>query len=120
MQSEPLSFMGHARDRHRAGPIAGNGGLHLLFPAGERSVRRALSASVAAFHDMGVDRDGCDFAELVLAEVLNNVVEHAFTDRGHGIIELRRGARATPCRCGYATTACRCPGNASPPPSATI
>ena len=88
MQSEPLSFMGHARDRHRAGPIAGNGGLHLLFPAGDRSVRRALSASVAAFHDMGVDRDGCDFAELVLAEVLNNVVEHAFTDRGHGIIEL--------------------------------
>lgn len=88
MRIESLSFMGRARDRHMAGPIAGNGGLHLIFPASDLSVRRALSTSVTVFHDMGVDQDACGLAELVLAEVLNNVVEHACTDRGHGIIEL--------------------------------
>lgn len=88
MLGEPLSFMGHARDRHMAGPIAGNGGLHLVFPATAHAVRRALATSTTTFLAMGVDQDACGLAELVLAEVLNNVVEHAFADRGHGIIEI--------------------------------
>ncbi|MEC7762761.1 MAG: ATP-binding protein [Pseudomonadota bacterium] len=88
MQIDTLSFMGRARDRHMTGPIAGNGGLHLIFPASDLAVRRALSTSVTVFHELGVDQDACGLAELVLAEVLNNVVKHACTARGHGIIEL--------------------------------
>ncbi|MAM62484.1 ATP-binding protein [Maritimibacter sp. UBA3975] len=88
MQAEPLRFMGHARDRHRPGPFAGNGGLHLLFPATDMAVRRALSTAVSAAEAMGVGPDASGLVELVLAEVMNNVVEHAFADRGHGIIEL--------------------------------
>jgi serine/threonine-protein kinase RsbW len=88
MQAEPLRFMGRARDRHQPGPFAGNGGLHLLFPASEMAVRRALSTAVSAAEAMGVGEDASGLVELVLAEVLNNIVEHAFADRGYGIVEL--------------------------------
>lgn len=80
--------MGHARDRHSVSHAAGNGGLHIVFPASDLAVRDALISAVSALADMGLDTDSCSLAELVLAEVLNNVVEHAFADRGHGIIEL--------------------------------
>lgn len=88
MQAEALAFMGHARDHIRPDPFGGNGGLHLIFPATETLVRNALETAMAGLSGMGIDADTRGLAELVLAEVMNNVVEHAFAERGHGIIEL--------------------------------
>lgn len=88
MQVERVPFTGHARERHLMGRMSGKSGLHLVFPVGEQAVRRALATAIGVFHGMGLDSDSIEFAEIVLAEVLNNVVEHAYADRGHGIVEL--------------------------------
>ncbi|WP_298498847.1 ATP-binding protein [uncultured Maritimibacter sp.] len=87
MRAEHVAFMGRAKDRSFRGPLGG-GGLHVLFPATQTSVRRALSTAMSALRGFGVDDDTRATAEIVLAEALNNVVEHAYEDRGHGIIEL--------------------------------
>jgi serine/threonine-protein kinase RsbW len=52
------------------------------------SVRQALATVSAALDRQAVVADDRANAELVLAEVLNNVVEHAYRDRGEGEIEL--------------------------------
>lgn len=88
MLAENLSFMGHARDRGTINRLSGDTGLHLVFPAGEQAVRRALATATGAFKGMGLDPDAIELAELVLAEVLNNVVEHAYAEHAGGIIEL--------------------------------
>lgn len=88
MRADPLRFAGHARDRHRPGQMAGTGGLHLIFPAGAPAVRRALRTTLAALRAMGLNPDAGGLVELILAEVLNNVTEHACATRGHGLVEL--------------------------------
>lgn len=87
MLVERIDFMGHAKDQPYKGPLAGTGGLHLLFPSNETAVRRALATTQSALTGMGIDPDGLNLAELVLAEVLNNVVEHAYAQTP-GLIEL--------------------------------
>lgn len=62
--------------------------LHLLFPATEMSVRRALVSAGAALRGMGLEADTIGFAEILLAEVLNNIVEHAYAGERRGSIEL--------------------------------
>lgn len=68
--------------------IGGSAPLHLLFPATELSVRRALVSAGAALRGMGLEADTIGFAEILLAEVLNNVVEHAYAGERRGSIEL--------------------------------
>lgn len=88
MLAERIVFMGHARDR--AGLYRGRdgAGFQLVFPAGEQAVRRALSTTTGALNGMGLDRDAVGLVEIVLAEALNNVVEHAYSGREGGIIEV--------------------------------
>jgi serine/threonine-protein kinase RsbW len=61
-------------------PQARSDGLHLLFPASQEAIRHALARllSEPPLRDLSPDRRGT--AELVLAEVLNNVAEHAYAD----------------------------------------
>lgn len=60
---------------------------HLSFPADALSVRGALRAALARFlRQMTPDEAGT--LELILAEVLNNIVEHSYADSGHGTITL--------------------------------
>lgn len=89
MLDDRLRFMGYARD-HLTGPVAQGAGdtMHLLFPAGDAQVRKALSTTRAALRGMGVNEDQRGVAEIVLAEALNNVVEHAYAERGPGIVEM--------------------------------
>ncbi len=49
-------------------------------------VRRVLSKATKAMCDFGVNSDDRITAELVLAEVLNNVVEHAYAETDNGLI----------------------------------
>jgi len=52
------------------------------------AVRAALADARAVWCNAGIAISICDTAEQVLAEVLNNVVEHAQADRPDGLIEL--------------------------------
>lgn len=50
------------------------------------AVRDAIRKSVQNWHSWGIDLTLCDMAEIVLAEVLNNVVEHAHKDQRYGAL----------------------------------
>jgi len=79
-----------ASDRLRLGAAAPDlppDGFHAVFAADPSAVRVALRAALARFvRQMSADEAGT--MELVLAEVLNNIVEHAFAEAGPGQIEL--------------------------------
>ncbi len=62
--------------------------LHLQFPGDDQAVRNALSTTVAELSDFGHSAELQSTAELVLAEVLNNIVEHAYADHHDGAIEV--------------------------------
>ncbi|MGI3187247.1 ATP-binding protein [Nioella aestuarii] len=53
--------------------------------------------------------------ELVLAEILNNVVEHAYQDRGEGQIELTVSVRDGSIYCGVSDFGSPMPGGILPP-----
>ncbi|MCR8724970.1 ATP-binding protein [Frigidibacter sp. ROC022] len=62
--------------------------VRLSFGADPRAVRRALRRVHAVLSGARVLEDDRAMAELVLAEVLNNVVEHAYAGHATGMIEL--------------------------------
>ncbi|MCA8882923.1 MAG: ATP-binding protein [Rhodobacteraceae bacterium] len=53
------------------------------------AVREALLAMRRKLSQAGADRDTIGTVEMVLAEILNNVVEHAYHDRAGGHILLK-------------------------------
>ena len=63
----------------------------IILPASEMSVRRALQRLCAVLSGDLITPDISGTLELVLAEALNNVVEHAYAD-GAGIIEVNVSA----------------------------
>lgn len=62
--------------------------IHIVFPAQELSVRRALHSVRASLRSMTVDDETLLRVEIVLAEVTNNIVEHAYRDDDTGTITL--------------------------------
>jgi len=60
---------------------------HLSFPASPISVRTSLRAALARFARV-MTADEAGTLELILAEVLNNIVEHSYGDTGVGTITL--------------------------------
>jgi len=62
--------------------------LRLVFPCTQSNVRRALASIMSGLGAMNLCDDDSSSIELVLAEVLNNVTEHAYRDEGTGMIEL--------------------------------
>jgi serine/threonine-protein kinase RsbW len=60
----------------------------LAFPATFAAVRDALSALLAGPILAEISEDERGTAELVLAEAMNNIVEHAYADTGNGEITL--------------------------------
>ncbi len=67
------------------GPVSGR--LDLTFPADALAVRRALADAMAGLVQTGGPAD-IGLVELVLAEVLNNIVEHAYAGIAPGPIRL--------------------------------
>lgn len=57
------------------------------FPAGDMETRTALQAVCDGLRRAGLSEDDLSSAELILAEVLNNIVEHAYAS-GDGIVDL--------------------------------
>jgi serine/threonine-protein kinase RsbW len=72
-------------DQHKADRATGR---HFHFPAGEVSVRLALRQWRHAMDALKICPDMTDRAETVLAEVLNNIVEHGQRDGTLGWIDL--------------------------------
>jgi serine/threonine-protein kinase RsbW len=62
--------------------------MHLVFRGDELAVREALESTMAALRALGVGEEPRGQVEIVLAEALNNVVEHAFGNHDRGIIEV--------------------------------
>jgi len=80
--------MGRAEQHLVSRAGSGAHGLHLLFPGDAQSVRQALKTAMAAFREMPLGGSLSGVVEIVLAEVLNNVVEHAYAEHGRGVVEV--------------------------------
>ena len=80
--------MGNADQTLGCRTAPGAPALHLFFQADPASVRRALKIAKDVIHDLALDPDRTNAVEIVLAEVLNNVVEHAYCESGRGLVEL--------------------------------
>ena len=78
-------------DRH-AGTLAdmpdANPHILISLESSSLSVRTALIRIRAALTELGLDSDAAHSIELVLAEVLNNIGEHAYRGMDRGRIEL--------------------------------
>lgn len=72
-----------------AQPADGGGALIVNFRASAIKVREALSMLLDYLAPLGLPQDRIDTIQLVLAEVLNNVTEHAYPDGDGGPIYLR-------------------------------
>lgn len=88
MLDRSFDFMGHARDHV---DIAGNiddRRMRFLFPGDAVSVRSALASVMTSLRALNLKSQVQSVIEIVLAEVLNNVVEHAYADHAGGVIEI--------------------------------
>lgn len=64
-------------------------GFEICLNATELGVREALAQLHGFLQSNGVADSDCGKVEIVAAEALNNVVEHAYWDSGSGTIRLR-------------------------------
>lgn len=69
-----------------AGPPAPSAGCRLIVEGSPRGVRRALGQMMRALGPLALNPAAAGAVELVLAEALNNVVEHAYAGRGGRIV----------------------------------
>ncbi len=63
--------------------------LRIILPARENAVRRGLKSIKSGLGPIGFSADELASLELVLAEILNNIVEHAYREDEAGIIEIQ-------------------------------
>lgn len=63
--------------------------LHLVLPPSHFAVRNALKSILGALSGLPIATDDFDTVQSVLAEILNNVVEHAHRDGVGGSIQVR-------------------------------
>lgn len=63
--------------------------LRVIFASTPLSVRDALLSTLDGLKGINLSDDDASTVELVLAEVMNNVVEHAYRDDREGMIELQ-------------------------------
>lgn len=72
--------------------------LHLVFRADPASIRRSLAGMLVCPPLSGLTQEARGVAELVLAEALNNVAEHAYGEEG-GPVEITLRGEAEGIRC---------------------
>lgn len=71
------------------GPKAGLGVIvSQTFPSDVRWVRRIVQQTTEELTGRGVDQEAVGSVEIVLAEALNNIVEHAYDEKTAGEIKL--------------------------------
>ena len=92
--------MGPRRDRDTRGDAEPDAPLlQLALPCDAMAVRAALAQVMARLAPLGLTEDCRGQTELVLAEVLNNVVEHAYAAQpGPILLEMRVEGSSLACR----------------------
>ncbi|WP_254870015.1 ATP-binding protein [Celeribacter sp. HF31] len=63
--------------------------MRLILPATDAAVRRGLQTIKHGLEPNGLAADEVASLEIVLAEILNNIVEHAYADHPEGLIDIR-------------------------------
>lgn len=106
--------MGNAEEHLEERAGSGAHGVHLRFPGDAHSVRRALKTTMAALREFSPGERLSGVAEIVLAEVFNNVVEHAYADHGGGIVEVEVTLGATALGVRVRDDGAPMPGGAAP------
>ena len=96
-----------------------DGMIRLGLTADPISIRGALAGLMAHPALRGLDPDSRAIAELVLAEVLNNIAEHAYGGRG-GPVSLALRSRAGELVCRIADKGRAMPGNRLPDRTAPL
>ena len=91
--------------------------LHLAFASTPRSVRAALAAILDRLADLALSDDDRGALEIVLAEVLNNIVEHAYAESPDGRIELTVRPSVTHITCEVLDGGEPMPGGRVPEPA---
>ncbi|MFT6168847.1 MAG: serine/threonine-protein kinase RsbW [Celeribacter sp.] len=91
-----------------------DGALRLIIPANERSVRRGLQTIKSGMSDLRLSQDDWSTIELVVAEVLNNIVEHAYREHGDGLIETHLDYSKGALYCKVIDTGCQMPNGQLP------
>ena len=86
MSASPPPF-GAPRDRGPAASAAAEPLFHRHFSASDRDTRETLEALMQVLARAGIGAEDSSNIELILAEALNNVAEHAYAD-GVGPVEL--------------------------------
>lgn len=86
--------MDHERDHSNIAPPQAERLLHLAFPGDELSVRDALRSVADAVSGLAAGAPPQGVVEIVLAEALNNVVEHAYSGQALGGIDLELSQHA--------------------------
>ena len=99
--------------RRHAQPTSAFSDLCLHFQAEPEAVRAALGHILRDVTPLGLSADVTGTLELILAEVLNNVVEHAYQWQG-GSITLRLGASDAALWCEVCDTGAVMPGGHLP------
>ena len=90
--------------------LAGNAnGIRLTFAATPDAVRAALAQVTDGLRDVLLP-DECGALEIVLAEVLNNVAEHAYAGTSPGQVELSVAVDAASVRCRVCDEGVELPG----------
>lgn len=74
--------------RRRSSPRDGRLELRMIFPSDLIAVRTALGSALSGLRYLELSEEDSGTVELVLAEAMNNVVEHAYAGSA-GVIELR-------------------------------
>lgn len=88
--------------------------LHLVFQADPVSVQRSLRQMLGLAPLAGLSAEDRGMAELVLAEVLNNVAEHAYSDGG-GTVSVSLVRDLAGIRCSVVDQGRAMPGEQLPP-----
>lgn len=100
-----------ARFRFETAPRKnGSAEFRVIFSNCPFAVRQALASTMNGLVETGLSEDDSVHVELVLAEALNNVCEHAYPDNASGIVEMRLIPDPTCLRCEIVDT-----GRALPP-----
>lgn len=63
-------------------------GIRFVFPGNDQAVRKVLVDAISALRFLDYSHEEYGTIELVLAEVMNNIVEHAYAGDPNGMIEL--------------------------------
>ncbi len=96
---ERLEPMGQADHRSGADRVPDSDRFEVVFPADELELRQALAKAMTFLDTLSVPPEGRGMVEVVLAEIANNVIEHAYAGKAPGMIEIRIERRADTLRC---------------------